>query len=47
MQNNYDDWGDEASSASSSSQRTGTGGWHWLLSLVAIVTVALLSFAMA
>ena len=46
MQNNFDDWGDEAPSASSS-QRTGTGGWHWLLSLIAIVIVALFSFAMA
>ena len=29
------------------SARPGSGGWHWLLSLVAIVTVALLSLGMA
>ncbi len=46
MQNNYDDWNDE-NTASSASQRVGTGGWHWLLSLVAVLIVSLFSFAMA
>ena len=46
MQNHFDEWADENSSASSA-KRTGTGGWHWLLSAVAILTVALCSFGMA
>ena len=46
MQNGFDDWSDSTSSGASQS-RMGSGGWHWLLSAVAIVTVALFSFAMA
>ena len=46
MQNDFDEWADESSSGSSQ-KRTGTGGWHWVLSIVAIVIVSLFSFAMA
>ena len=38
-----DDWGERRPTASS----VGTGGWHWLLTLVAIVIVAGLSMGMA
>ena len=46
MPNDFDEWADGTPSGSSQ-KRAGSGGWHWLLSVVAIVIVSLFSFAMA
>ena len=46
MQNSFNEWEDGDSSASSA-KRTGTGGWHWILSVIAVLTVSLFSFGMA
>lgn len=44
MQSGFDDWNDEGIPAT---RRIGGGGWHWVLTLVALLIVALFTFAMA
>ena len=51
MQNGIDEWaqndGEWQSQPNNGNVRVGSGGWHWLLSLVSIVIVTLFSMGMA